>query len=274
TTWDLVPDEDVRADVRRTVEEIADHMWDNDFRIIDADGAPTQFGDFRCFSLEGWPVPNGLTSAASLAWMRLAQRVSDEPRFGEYYQELVTRGCPDNVQKFLWVYLGYQTKHYNVYMGFENMFVLTTLEDGPALRDQYIAGFRNLLWESGDGLEWRRGGVEENPTFTSWYLSTTGERDPGAVIRAIRQMDVFVDAPLRDRYIQNSANPDIEVNPEKTDWALDPLPANLRIPDMCIWHRSPYGLDGGDDNGRERSGHDYMLPYWMMRKLGWIGPEW
>ncbi len=274
TTYDLVPDEDVRADIRRTVEEVADHMWDNDFRIIDADGAPTQFGDFRCFSLEGWPVPNGLTSAASLAWMRLAGRVSDEPRFGEYYQDLVARGCPNNVERFLWVYLGYETKHYNVYMGFENMYVLTSLEDGPALREQYIAGFRNLLWESGDGLAWRRGGVEENPTFTSWYLSSTGERDPGAVIRAIRQMDVFVDAPLRDRYIQNSANPDIEVNPEKTDWALDPLPANLRIPDMCIWHRSPYGLDGGDDNGRERSGHDYMLPYWMMRHLGWIGPEW
>jgi hypothetical protein len=43
---------------------------------------------------------------------------------------------------------------------------------------------------------------------------------------------------------------------------------------MCIWHRSPYTLDGGDDNGRERSGHDYTLPYWMGRYYGYIGEEW
>ena len=89
-------------------------------------------------------------------------------------------------------------------------------------------------------------------------------------MKSIWQLDVFVDPPLRDRYIENSANPAIEKNPERPTDALHPLPANLRVPDMCIWHRSPYHLDGGADNGRERSGHDFMLPYWMGRHYGYI----
>jgi hypothetical protein len=93
-------------------------------------------------------------------------------------------------------------------------------------------------------------------------------------MKAMRQLTVFVDPPLRDRAVQNSLNPEIEKNPEQPQDALYPLPANLRVPDMCIWHRSPYRLDGGDDNGRERSGHDFLLPYWMGRYYGTISPDW
>jgi hypothetical protein len=105
-------------------------------------------------------------------------------------------------------------------------------------------------------------------------LFSTEQHDPDALMGAIWQMDVFVDAPLRDRFVQNSLDPTIEVNPENPIDALYPLPANKKAPDMCIWHRSPYRLDGGADNGRERSGHDFMLPYWMGRYYGYIGPNW
>jgi len=244
--------------------------------IYDVDGEPTRYGDFRGEYLEGLPVPNGLAAAASLAWFKLAHHVSGDPQYDTIYRHLVDDRNYDGILKdFLWVYLGYATKHYNVYMAFENMVTLTRLEDDPALHATYATGFRNKLWESsGTALAWRRARVEENPTFTPWYLRATGERDPDAMMKALRQLTVFVDPPLRDRAVQNSLNPLIEKNPERPQDALHPLPAHLRVPDMCIWHRSPYLLDGGEDNGRERSGHDYLLPYWMGRYYGTISPAW
>jgi hypothetical protein len=274
--YDMVPDESVRSVVRGNIVEIADYMWQGGLRIYDADGEPTKYGDFRGYSLEGVPVPNGLSAAAALAWFKLAYHASGEQRFLDIYTELVNERHYDwVVANFLWVYLGYQTKHYNVYMAFENMYTLTRLEDDPALKSIYANAFKRQLWEStGDSLRFRRARVEANPTYTPWYLYSTERRDPEAIMKSIWQMDVFVEAPLRDHLVHNSDNPDIEVNPEKPDWSLYPLPANLRVPDMCIWHRTPYGLDGGDDGGRERSGHDYLLPYWMGRYYGYISPDW
>lgn len=274
--YDLVPDESVREPVRRTITEIADYLWAGDLVIYDADGEPTRYGDFRGEYLEGVPVPNGLAAAASLAWFKLAHHVTGDATYDDIYDHLIEERNYDFIAgHFLWVYLGYMTKHYNVYMGFENMYTLTRLEEDPALHAAYSDAFRRQLWDStGNRLALRRARVEANPTYTPWYLFSTGNHDASAIMKSIRQLDVFVDAPLRDRYIENSANPDIEKNPEKPTDALHPLPANLRIPDMCIWHRTPYQLDGGANNGRERTGHDFMLPYWMGRHYGYISPEW
>ncbi len=274
--YDLVDDESVREPVRRTVTEIADHMWANNLLIIDADGRPTQFGYFQGWNIQGVPAPNGLTSAAALAWFKLAHRVSGDPLYLNIYNDLIDeRGYAWVLERFLWVYLGYQTKHYNVYMGFENMHTLTRLEDDPYLKERYSDAFARQLWYgTGDSLMLRRGRVEANPTFTPWYLYATGRKDADAIMRVIWQLWMFVDAPLRDHYVENSSNPEIEVNPQHRTDALYPLPAHLHRPDMCMWHRSPYTLDGGADNGRERTGHDYLLPYWMGRYYGYIGPEW
>jgi len=275
--YDLVDDESVRGVMRKSITDIADYLWSHDLIVYDPDGLPTEYGDFRGNYLEGFPVSNGLNSAICLAWFKLAYHVSGDAQYQEIYETLAfDRHYIWNLQHFLWVYLGYATKHYNVYMGYENMYTLTRLEDDPELHEIYSDAFAKELWESGPlpGLAWRRGRVEANPTWSPWYLYSTGRRNPEAIWNSIWQMDVFVDAPLRDHYMHNSDNPDIEKNPQRPTDALYPLPANLRVPDMCIWHRSPYTLDGGDDNNRERSGHDYMLPYWMGRYYGYISEEW
>jgi len=272
--YDLVDDVEVRETTRRTIVEIADYLWDGGLIIYDVDGEPTKYGDFRGYSLEGWPVPNGLTSAADLAWFTLAYHVSGEQRFADYRDELLGRGYANNVSHFLWVYLGYRTVHYNVYMGFENMYALTRLEEDANRKAIWIDAFRRQLWQSGYSLAWRRSDVAADPTHTMWYLGSTEQWDSFALYDVIWQLDVFGEAPLRDHYMHNSINPNIEKNPERPDQALYPLPANLHVPDMCMWHRSPYILDGGEDNGRERTGHDYLLPYWMARYYGIVGEEW
>ena len=274
--YDLVDDPDVRATVRRNIVEIADYIWQGGMLIYDADGEPTKYGDFRGWFLEGWPIPDAVGAAGSLAWFKLAFHVSGEQRFNDHYYELLNERHYDvPISSFMWPYFGYMTKHYVIYMAFENMYILTRLEDDPAVKKIYIDAFSRWLWESsGEQLRGRRAKVEANPTFTPWYLFSTGQKDSSAIMKSIWQMDVFMDPPLKYRYIENSANPEIEINPESPTDALYPLPSNLRLPDMCIWHRSPYILDGGANSDAETSGHDYLLPYWMGRYYGYIGADW
>ena len=274
--FDLVDNEHVRQTAAIFLTEVADHVWDHGMKIVDPDGEMTTHGDMNAETWNGLPVGDGLNAVCSLAWFKVAHHVSGEQRFGDYYQELaIDHGYLDIMQEYMWVYQGYQTKYYNAYMAWENIYMLMRLEQEPALNTRIHDIFRDTLWlNTDDTTENRRGVKEANPVKTTWYLASTGEHDPLALYDALWQITVFPDTPLRDRHVENSINPDIEKNPERSDEAMYPLPAYLRKPDMVIWHRNPFELDGGADSGEERTGCDYLLPYWMGRYYGFIGEDW
>jgi len=209
-------------------------------------------------------------------WFKAAWAATGEERFREYCEELaVERDYVSIMRDNMWVYMGYQTKYYNTYMAFETMFHLTRLEEDPVLYEEYRQIFRDTLWlNTDDKTDNRKGRLERNPTKTGWYLAATGYEDPEALYWATVQIAEFPAAPLLDTKVQNSLDPTIEVNPDKPDEALHGLPAAKLPPDMVIWHRSTYKLDGGQDTGEERTGCDYMLPYWLGRHGGWISEDW
>lgn len=279
--YDLANDPETRAIAATFLTELMDHVWDNNLDFKDKNGQSTKYGNVDGDLWEGWQYPNGLNAACSLAWFKIAAHVAelegmdDAGRFAERYQDLVSRGYVDYMRDYMWVYSGYTTKHYNTYMAYENMFHLARLEDDPVLGPQVDAIFRDTLWLNlDDDTPNRRGVREANPVKTSWYLYSTGDEDPVALWEALWQMVVFPDAPLRDRYVKNSDNPEIVINPDQPGESLYALPSNRLQPDMVIWHRSTFLLDGGVDSGEERTGCDYLLPYWMGRYYGWIHESW
>jgi len=274
--YDLVDDEHVKQTAATFLTEVADHVWDHDMKLVDPDGEMTTHGDMNAETWNGLPIGDGLNAACSLAWFKVAHHVSGEQRFADYYNELaLDRGYLDIMLENMWVYAGYQTKWYNTYMAFENMYMLMRLEQDPVLRPRVYEAFRDTLWLNlDDNTPNHRGVKEGNPVKTPWYLYSTGDKDALALYDALWQVHVFPDAPLRDRRVENSTNPDIEKNPRNDAESLYPLPANLRKPDMVIWHRNPYELDGGADSGEERTGCDYLLPYWMGRYYGFISEDW
>ena len=274
--YDLVDDPHVRETAATFLTEIADHVWSNGLQIVDPDGEMTTHGNVDGMYLDGWPLPNGLNAVCALAWFKIAHHVSGEERFREIYEELVhERDYPELMSVNMWVYSGYQTRWFNTYMAFENFFHLMRLEEDPALRARYHEIFRDTLWLNlDDDTPNRRAIAEHNPVKTPWYLYTTGERDPNALFHALWQLVVFPEAPLRDRRVVNSEDPSIEKNPALPTEALYALPSYRLPPDMVIWHRGPYKLDGGADSGEERTGCDYLLPYWMGRYYGYIGSDW
>ena len=275
---DLVDDPELKQTAATFLTELADHVWDNGLYIVDPGDRQTTYGEMDAYFIDGLPVRNGLNAVCDLAWFKVAHHVSGEERFSEYYEELaVDRDYISIMRDHQWVYnlMGYNIKWYNTYMAFENWFHLMRLENDPVKRPLYHEIFRDTLWLNiEDKTRNRRGIKEYNPVKTAWYLYSTGEHNPEILYHALWQLVVFPEAPLRDRRVENSSNPDIEKNPDEPTEALYPLPSNLRTPDMVIWHRNPFSLDGGSDSGEERTGCDYLLPYWMAVYYGYLNNEW
>ena len=274
--YDLVDDEHVRQTAAAFLGDLADHVWDNDLKLVDPDGEMTKYGHVDGEWFEGFPYPNGLNASCVLMWLKTAWHATGEERFREYAAELLEeRDYLGIMRDYMWVYMGYSTKYYNTYMAFETMFHLTRLVEDPTLYEAYSEIFRDTLWlNTDDETMNRKGRLEHNPTKTGWYLAATGVQDPEALYWAVRQVAEFSPAPLRDKKVVNSDDPSIEVNPDKPDEALCALPSAKLPPDMVIWHRSTFKLDGGQDTGEERTGCDYLLPYWLGRHSGWISPTW
>mgnify|MGYP006902754126 CR=1 FL=1 len=43
-----------------------------------------------------------------------------------------------------------------------------------------------------------------------------------------------------------------------------------RVPDVYLWQRSPVQLAGGSNDNEQLQSTDFLLPYWMGRKVGAI----
>jgi len=280
TAYDMIDDPELKQKAADFLIDLADHVIDHDMQLVDPDGECTQYGNIDGNNFEGWPAENGLNAVCLLAWIKAAEHASGgEQRFKDYINDLlVNQEYARIMRERMWVYnmLGaYQNKWYNAYMAFENFFILTRLEEDPELHSEYSEIFRDTLWLNlEDETPNRRGIKEHNPVKTPWYLYSTGEKDPDALYHALWQLTVFSPPPLRNRYIQNSIDPEVEINPDRPTESLYPLPSNKRLEDMVIWHKSPYKLDGGQDNGEERTGCDYLLPYWMGVYYGYVNEEW
>ncbi len=287
SAYALVDDEELRATARDFLTDLVDHVLDNDLKFVDKDGEPTQYGNLDARNWEGTGLCSGLEAVCVLAWLNVAYQVSGEQSYRDEMLSLLNDTpesrpaifCNENYDTMLkdyqWVYMGYGTKWYNTYMAFENYWMLTRFEQDPELKQHFSELFKDTLWlNPEDETPNRRGIKEHNPVKTTWYLSATGEQDARSLYYALWQIVVFPEAPLRDRRFTNSENPDIEKNPDNLEEALYPLPSYLHLPDMVMWHRNPFALDGGSDSGEERTGCDYMLPYWMGRYYGFISEEW
>ena len=275
--WDLVDDPHVKETTKNFLVALADHVWDNGLKIVDPGNRMTQYGDMDGDHFENFPgVPDGQNAVCDLAWFKVAHHVSGEERFNRYYHILAqSRDYIGIMRDDQWVYMGYQTKHYNVYMSNENWFHLMRLEDDPALVPQYRAIYRDTLWlNTGDTTPNRKGIKEANAVTAPWYMYSTGDRDPEMLWDALWNLSTFPDAPLRDHLVVNSTDTTIVKNPDFPTEALYALPYARRGSDMVVWHRDPFTLDGGSDSGEERTGCDYLLPYWMGRYYGYISADW
>ena len=282
--YDFTDDPETKANAKQFLVDVADHVWDNGLKIVDWTGKMTTYGDMSGEQLEGWPVGNAQTAVCLLAWFKIAHHVSGEARFKEHYEELLyQRDYLGILRDHEWTFAGYNTKWYNTYMSWENWYHLVRLEEDPTLHATLSDILRDTLWlNTDDKTVNRRAILEHNAVKTPWYLYSTGQKDPEALWRVLWQMQHIPDAPLRDRSTHNSSDATIvrntdgpinETTREPTE-ALYALPFDQRESDMVVWHRTAFELDKPAGSTTERTGCDFMLPYWMGRYYGYISAQW
>jgi uncharacterized protein (TIGR03437 family) len=81
-------------------------------------------------------------------------------------------------------------------------------------------------------------------------------------------LDQWLQRPRRDDWVDNTGK-----YPACSGQACNPIPVPDRVTTDFIWQRSPYQLTGGGGGTIETAGIDYILPYWMARYYGVIGPD-
>ncbi len=78
----------------------------------------------------------------------------------------------------------------------------------------------------------------------------------------------WLQRPRRDPYID-----DTQLVPVCGAKACQPVPVPIRPTTDFLWQRDPFQLAGGGYGTIEGAGVDYILPYWMGRYYGVIGPD-
>ncbi|MEM7262344.1 MAG: hypothetical protein AAF488_10175 [Planctomycetota bacterium] len=249
----------LRDRCRSYLVRCARHVLDGDFRIRDARGEVTRFGDVRG-RIFGLPI--GVNSSISLALMRAAVRFADDEalraRAAEATESLVGSLTPLHVE-----FLGIRN-YSNALMSGVSMASLFCLETDPKLRAVYQAATLDFLEDfEGEGNAFfvslgRLGGLqdrtEERRALRNLYTAPTE--------LAIRELPDRFDG-LSRRWI-----PSRKGRPR----TREALPLAVRPPTSFRWRSDPYLVDLklSADGGLQVSGVDLFCAYWFGCATGWI----
>lgn len=277
--YDLVADtEEEKERVRGVVGAIVDHLVAHDFSLVDHDGHPTrwaQFGPDHLNHKQEWWAERGLNSLSILAYLRVAEHVTGDVKYGKEAERLIEEhGYAANVM-YPKVHAGPATGNQSddemAFMGYYN---LLKYEKDPKLRQMWLTSFY---------LYWKLEEPEVNPFFNfafvaSCHLEQIGDAFGRARIRLdddwlVDSLDALQRYPL-DRItwgFKNSHRKDILLlNPEGAGKGArargsarngKTLPIDERFVDH--WNLDPWELDGKGGGKRLADGASFLLPYYM-----------
>ncbi|MFQ6111354.1 MAG: hypothetical protein ACE5LX_04895, partial [Nitrospinota bacterium] len=255
---DLVPEGRVSALVKEDLRLLAEHILENNWKLVDVDGRATRHGELRAWGL------NGLNALLSLTFMKIAHRVTGDGKFRQAYESLIFWNYPEIA--FIPFVRGLCLANYsNDNMAFLAFYNLLRLEGSPELQAHYQAAL---------GRAWEVVREDGNALFNFIYLATfRGRADPeakGAALRSLREMPL----ERRNCEIINSRRKDVKLSLcayRGRPQLRRALPIYKRPLSAFEWKSNPYRSDGGDSHGRGQSPPvDYLLAYWMGRYHGFI----
>ncbi len=244
---------------RQLATDFANLLLESDFRLRDADGRETRFGDLSPGADLGLNSISQLTSYAALA---LAAAMDKDPRFARARDELrdrhraLARARTTNVRV-----LGI-TNHSNDLMAWHLYATLVPL--ARKSRDPGLADLRHGLHRT-----WFRVREDGNAYFAALFCRIEPEScDRDALAKA---RDLLASFPLEKRQV--AAAEELATLPRRllparklAPAAREPVPIELRPPTSFEWKSSPYRLERGPAQLQiEYSGLDYLAAYWTLR---------
>jgi len=274
--YDIVADEKEKAEIRKYVERITDHILDHGLYYVGPPGKPTTWGVWAPEKLNhdlDWIDDRGLNSLEILSHLKTAEYIVGKPRYAQVAKELIEKhsyhiNTVD--QKLVWPHSA--VNHSDDELAFLAYHQLLLYERDPKLRKIYLASLRR---------SWQIERPEHSPFFN--YIYASGLQASQWTKPQQRPPEAFVDPAQYDRdaciawfrdvpadtigwRIENSKRRDLgelSQNRGQQPYSRMVLPASERR--VMKWNGDPYELDGGS-SGRERDdGTFILLPYWMGR---------
>ncbi|HYL75873.1 MAG TPA: hypothetical protein VEU96_16805 [Bryobacteraceae bacterium] len=272
--------------VREQVAAITDHLIDHGFKLIDHDGKPTRWGIFDPEDLNhspNWWSERSLNSLSILAYLKVAEHVTADPKYHVAYRKLIDQHSYDqNVlipKSNAGPGSGNQSDDEMAFMGFYN---LIRYETDPVLLRKYTLSFYHY-WtmerpELNPLFNFLYAAVNSGKVFTSAFgaepLSPTGDWLEESV-------DTLRRYPL-DRVnwrVLNSHRKDIVPLPSYARERGDRgrgfrnngkvLPIDERFVDH--WNQDPWQLDQGGNGMQLADGASFLLPYYLGLYHRFIG---
>ena len=257
---DLVADEAEKPALRAVIERITNHILDNDYQLVDVDGARTRWGWWGPDAIWEDPDETGLRALHILSHLRVAlhltQDAAHRARFQRAYDELVGTHKYHLLTRNQKIMVPGHINHSDDELAFLSYYPLLRYETDQKLLDVY----RQSLERS-----WQIERAERNPLWNFIYAAGTGARefDRDESIRTLQQIPM--DAIRWS--VRNSHRLDVPVDPMSDRFgrrqALVVLPYD-ELP-MWKWNGNPYTLDDGNGGRSEDDGAYFLLPYWMGR---------
>jgi hypothetical protein len=264
--YDLVADEQEKPGLRAVVDRITNHILDNNYELIDADGKRTRWGWWGPDAIWEDPDETGLRALHILAHLRVALHLTGNTEYREKYQaaydDLITHHKYHLLTRNQKIMVPGSINHSDDELAFLSYYPLLRYEPDPGL----LAVYRHSLERS-----WQIERPERNPLWNFIYAAGTGAKDfdRAESLRTLQEIPM----DLIQWTVRNSHRLDVPIDPvsdrHKRRQGLIVLPYD-ELP-MWKWNGNPYNLDGGNGGRSEDDGAYFLLPYWLGRYHQLIG---
>ena len=280
--YDLCADGEEKKKIADAVRKIVDHIMAHEWRLADADGTPTTWGNWAPESINGdgkWVFERGINSLEILSYLITARHVTGDEKYLQAFRSLARD------HHYLLNVMNYKIRdahisHIDDQLAFNAIYPLLEYADDPDLRAVILMGLA-------DHREYER--VERTPLYEFVYARFTGDGSgiaDGA--RTLAQMPLdFVNYPAYNSHIPGLVwdhSPEKYGNP-----AHLARPLSREIAPVYGGAGNPLHCDAGSDSfivAAENSGlfdkvslkgHNsmhaqnpviYLQPYWAGRYFG------
>ncbi|HEU0142481.1 MAG TPA: hypothetical protein VFQ79_22355 [Bryobacteraceae bacterium] len=282
--YDLVAaNEDERRQVRDHVAGLTDHLIRHGYNVVDHDGKPTRWGVFSPEKLNHdplWFEERALNSLSILSYLRTAEHITGNPKYGEAARELMTKHAYAMNVMIAKTNAGPGSGNQSDdEMAFMNFYCLLKYEKDPKLRSAFAFAFSR---------RWMMERYELNPLFNFIYAAVAsgieyenafgrGDLSPAGDWLA-ESIDTLKRYPINrvSWGLSNSHRTDIVLLPlyareegqrgSRRDGRV--LPIDERFVDK--WNHDPWALDYHGNGRRLADGASFLLPYYMGLYHGFI----
>ncbi|SHF22893.1 hypothetical protein SAMN05444274_104109 [Mariniphaga anaerophila] len=269
---ELIDVEPVRTKAVRLLDELMQHIVDNDFYMIDYDGKPTTWGRWNPEYVNGFPVSVGdrkLNSSNIVAMLQTAYHFTRKEVYKEKAYELMYKhGYLENLMRPMEIVgtapegaddwakmLSSAWNHSDDEMYFLGYWGLYRY----ALNDSLKAMFKESIID-----HWEYERPEKDGLWNLFTGMVTDDFDLDEAVWYLQEYPM----DLINWTVKNSHRKDVQLIPEnfRKQSVEEVLPPD-ELP-IRRHNANRFGLDGGSDGRSENSAGDiWLLPYWLGRYL-------